>query len=89
MGRSPGSGRGMPVHSFILIPRKLYRFPTWVTTMRTGVALLTFMQSVMQAAQCKEPADQASLLHRIDAMSAEVADAGISLKYSKKVRQDS
>ena len=40
----------------------------------------------LQAAHCKEPALQASLLERIDDMSAEVADAGISLKYSKKVR---
>ena len=38
-----------------------------------------------QAAQCKDPAAQALLLHRIDDMSAEVAGAGISLKYSKKV----
>jgi hypothetical protein len=41
-------------------------------------------RATAQAAQCKEPAAQVALLRRIDDMSAEVADAGISLKYSKK-----
>ena len=48
---------------------------------------MTTLANFAQAAQCKEPAAQASLLRRLDDMSAEVADAGISLKYSKKVRR--
>ena len=83
MGRPPGSGQKHAHAQPQPHPTRLHRYLALLPVM----ALLMVMPDVtMQAAHCKEPADQALLLHRIDAMSAEVADAGISLKYSKKVR---
>lgn len=56
-----------------------------VEAARLGELRESWDQLLAEAAQCRDAGEHPTLLARIESLSTEVAAAGISLKYSKKV----